>query len=206
MSTGASVRLEEPGNRPASIFADLLAKVRAGDNMAAEELVRRFEPLVRREVRLRMEDERLNRLFDSLDVSQSVFASFFTRMSAGEYDLDEPRQLVQLLAAMARNKLASRARHEFRRRRDVRRVAVTEPDELEQIVEDRETPSSVVAQQELVDRFRQSLTAEERELADLRSQGLSWPEIADRMGGNPQARRMQMCRSLDRVVKLLPAD
>jgi hypothetical protein len=49
-------------------FTEFVRRIRAGDDAAAEELVRRYEPLIRREVRLRIEDERLNRAFDSLDV------------------------------------------------------------------------------------------------------------------------------------------
>jgi RNA polymerase sigma factor (sigma-70 family) len=203
MGTLVDFRCQKPRVSPDSVFSELLWRVRAGENSAAEELVKRFEPLVRREVRLRMEDERLNRHFDSLDVSQSVFASFFARMSVGKYNLEEPGQLVQLLVAMARNKLASRARHEFRLRRNARRISITEPVALEQVVDDHPSPSVVVAEQELAERFRQSLTAEERELADLRSQGNSWPEIAERMGGNAQARRMQLSRAVDRAMKLL---
>lgn len=35
-------------------FADFLRRIRAGDDLAAMELVRRFEPLIRREVRTRI--------------------------------------------------------------------------------------------------------------------------------------------------------
>ena len=85
-------------------FTDFIRRVRAGDAQAAAELVRRYEPLIRREVRLRLEDRRLARAFDSMDVCQSVLASFFVRTAAGQYDLEEPGQLVKLLARMARNK------------------------------------------------------------------------------------------------------
>src|SRR4029453_16591416 len=108
-------------------FTDFVRRIRAGDDAAAEELVRRYEPLIRREVRLRIEDERLNRAFDSVDVCQSVLASFFVRAATGEYDLEGPDQLVRLLVTMARNKLASKARHEHRQRRDYRRVGATDP-------------------------------------------------------------------------------
>src|SRR5262245_55372827 len=93
-------------------FSDFIRRVRAGDEQAAADLVRRFEPLIRREVRLRLEDRRLGRLFDSMDVCQSVLASFFVRTAAGQYDLDQPGQLVKLLVQMARNKLASAARRQ----------------------------------------------------------------------------------------------
>src|SRR6516225_9099452 len=103
-------------------FLGLMAGVRAGDEGAAAELVRRYEPLIRREVRLRLEDRRLARVFDSMDVCQSVLASFFVRAAAGQYDLNEPGQLVRLLVTMARNKLVSAARQQYRQRRDPRRL------------------------------------------------------------------------------------
>ena len=116
---------------------------------AAEELVRRFEPLIRREVRLGIEDQRLNRAFDSMDVCQSVLGSFFVRMAVGEYDLEQPEQLVRLLVTMARNKLASRARQEHRQRRDARRIATTESETLERLVDAQPTPSEMAAGAEL---------------------------------------------------------
>src|SRR3954454_383646 len=106
-----------------SPFAEVVARVRAGAARAAEELVRRYEPLIRREVRLRLEDRRLARLFDSMDVCQAVLASFFVRAAGGGYELDAPEQLVGLLVKMARNKLAAAARKAPRQRRDHRRQA-----------------------------------------------------------------------------------
>ena len=81
-------------------FSEFLRRIRAGDDEAAQELVARYEPLIRREVRLRIEDDRLNRAFDSIDVSQSVLARFFLRAATGEYELNSPDQLARLLVTM----------------------------------------------------------------------------------------------------------
>jgi hypothetical protein len=59
------------------MFADFIQRIRGGDARAAEELVRRYESVIRVEVRHRLSDPRLRRLFDSMDISQSVLASFF---------------------------------------------------------------------------------------------------------------------------------
>ncbi len=184
-------------------FAEFMQRIRAGDDAAAEELVRRYEPLIRREVRLRIEDDRLNRAFDSNDVSQSVLASFFVRAAIGEYDLDQPDQLVRLLVAMVRNKLVSRARQERRLRRDVRRVSFGATETLEQVADPCPSASEMLSRQELLDRLRTSLTDEERQIADLRSQGLSWEDVAGRLGGSGQARRMQLSRGVERVGRAL---
>ena len=187
-------------------FTDFIQRIRAGDDQAAEELVRRYEPLIRREVRLRIEDERLNRVFDSMDVCQSVLASFFVRAAIGEYDLDEPQNLVRLLVTMARNKLASKARQEHRQRRDSRRVVGTGNEELEQLLDEQPSPSELLSRREQLERMRASLTDEEREIADLRGQGLAWEEVANRLGGSGQARRMQLTRGIERVGRELGLD
>jgi hypothetical protein len=50
------------------------------------------------------------------------------------------------------------------------------------------------------------LTEEERQLARLRADGLSWEEVAARMGGKAQARRMQLNRGVERAAKKLRLD
>lgn len=187
-------------------FTGFIQRIRAGDDQAAEELVRRYEPLIRREVRLRIEDERLNRAFDSMDVCQSVLASFFVRAAAGEYDLDEPQNLVRLLVSMARNKLASKARLEHRQRRDHRRVTVTDPEAMNELMDGQPSPSEILSRRELLERMRASLSEEEREIADLRVEGLAWEQVAERLGGNGNTRRMQLTRGIERIVRELGLD
>jgi RNA polymerase sigma factor (sigma-70 family) len=181
-------------------FADFLQRIRAGDDAAALELVNRFEPLIRREVRMRIGDDRLNRAFDSLDVSQSVFANFFSRAATGEYQLDEPDQLARLLMSMARNRLVSRVRRERRLVRDVRRLAV-ESSSLDQVADARPSPSEVVSRKEALELLRSTLTEEEHQIFELRRAGLSWNEVAAQLGGSGQARRMQLSRGLARLER-----
>jgi RNA polymerase sigma factor (sigma-70 family) len=181
-------------------FGDFICRIRAGDEQAAFELVRQYEPLIRREVRLRLEDRRLRRLFDSMDVCQSVLNSFFLRVSAGQYDLDRPEQLLNLLVAMARNKLASAARTQHRQRRDQRRMVGGAQGELARVADPRPGPEETVAGRELLRRFRDGLSDEEKQLVELRGQGLAWAEIASQLGGTPQARRMQFSRAVDRII------
>ncbi len=186
-------------------FPELIRRVRVGDADAAAELVRRYEPLIRREVRLRLEDTRLNRLFDSDDVCQSVLASFFVRTAAGQFDLERPDQLIRLLLQMARNKVASAARAQSRQRRDHRRASGGD-EALEWTADGTPTPSRVVSGRELLEQFRTRLGPEERQIADLRAEGLQWSEVAEKMGGSPQARRMQLARAVERVSQILGLD
>jgi RNA polymerase sigma-70 factor (ECF subfamily) len=183
-------------------FTEFLRRVRAGDAQAAEELVRRYEPLIRREVRLKLQDPGLNRVFDSMDVCQSVLASFFVRAAAGQYDLSRPAQALGLLVRMARNKVAMAARRQRAQRRDGRRVADAGVEDIDPAGA-AATPSRVVAARELLDRVRERLGDDERRLAEMRAQGREWSDIAAEMGGTADGRRMQLARALDRVVQEL---
>jgi DNA-directed RNA polymerase specialized sigma24 family protein len=181
-------------------YADFIRRIRAGDAQAAEEVVRRFEREIRLEVRtcLRLRDARLRRVFDSMDVCQSVLASFFVRASVGEFDLDEPSQLIRLLVGMARHKLSDQVKHHQRRRRDIRRVGVSDPAEVHTGVT-AETPSQLIAGKELLQMFRERLSEEELQVADLRSHGHDWASVARELGGTPEGRRKQLARAIQRV-------
>jgi RNA polymerase sigma-70 factor (ECF subfamily) len=184
------------------VFAEFLHRIRAGEEQAARELVARYEQVVRREIRARLRDPRLQRLFDSADFCQSVFASFFVRAAAGQYDLDNPSQLVSLLLGMARRKLAFCVRQQRAQRRDNRRLQEGDRP-LEQVADQQASPSELVGRQELVALVRQHLSKEENQIAQLRGQGCSWSEVAAQLGGTPEARRVQLARALDRVTRAL---
>jgi RNA polymerase sigma-70 factor (ECF subfamily) len=185
-------------------FGEFISRIRAGDGQAAEELVRRYESAIRLAVRTRLTDPALKRQFDSVDVCQSVLASFFLRAAAGQYDLDEPAQLVALLVRMAQNKLAGQVRFHQRQRRDARQAVGM--DAAGQQAASDPSPSRVVAGRELLEALRGWLTAEERDLADRRAAGQAWAEIAAALGGTATARRMQLKRAIDRVAPELGLD
>jgi RNA polymerase sigma-70 factor (ECF subfamily) len=197
LSSGSS-RTASSGD--ADSFADFLQRIRAGDAQAATELVRQYESTVRLEVRMRLRSQRLRRVIDSMDICQSVLASFFVRAAAGQFDLEEPKQLVKLLVGIARNKVAFQARKEQAQRRDNRRVEAVDLNDLA-VAASGPSPSELVAGAELLQVFRQRLSPEERQLADLRARDLDWAEIAAEVGGTAAARRMQFARAMDRVAQ-----
>jgi RNA polymerase sigma factor (sigma-70 family) len=186
-------------------FHDLLRRIRAGDEQAATELVRSYEPVIRRVIHMRLRDSRLRRLFDSLDICQSVLGSFFVRAALGQYELETPDQLVKLLAAMARNKLANQARQQQASPRDHRRQAALTPDKLEALAAGP-TPSREVEARELLTEARRRLPADERRLLELREQGCEWGEIATTVGGTPEALRKRLARAVDEVAQQLGLD
>jgi hypothetical protein len=106
---------------------------------------------------------------------------------------------------MTRNKVASEARRQFRQRRDPRREAAHRPEDLE-TTDDRASPSEEVAAQELLREFRRRLSAEERQLSELRADGVAWAEVAARLGGTAEGRRRQLTRAVKRVAQELGLD
>jgi RNA polymerase sigma-70 factor (ECF subfamily) len=183
----------------------MMCRIRDGDQEAATELVRHYEPTIRRVIRFRLRDTHLKTVLDSMDVCQSVMCSFFLRAAAGQYELEQPEQLVQLLVTMARNKLASRARLELAQRRDRRRVTAA-GDQAEQLAAHTETPSQVLVARELLEETYRRLAPEELELVRLRHDGLSWDEIAARLGETSQNLRKRFSRALNRVARELGVD
>jgi RNA polymerase sigma-70 factor (ECF subfamily) len=190
---------------PNPAFAELLRRLRAGEEDAAATLVQQYEPFIRREVRLRLTDPGLVRLFDSADICQSVLKSFFVRVAAGQYELDRPEDLVRLLVRMARNKVASKARQLRSRPADRRRLRGAALQDLELVVDDP-SPTQVVQNRDLLREVLRRLPDEERRLAELRAQGRTWQEISTARGGSAEARRKQLTRALDRVLQQLGLD
>ncbi len=84
-----------------SSFEQLIERVRAGDEAAAGELVRLYEPEVRRFVHFRLTTPALRRFVDSLDICQSVLTNLFVHLDKGGLQLDNPDQLRRLLITMA---------------------------------------------------------------------------------------------------------
>jgi RNA polymerase sigma factor (sigma-70 family) len=185
-----------------NLFLTLVRRVRAGDGAAAAELVRLYEPAVRRVVRMRLRDPRLRRVLDSTDVCQSVLASFFVRAAAGQFELDRPEQLLRLLAVMARNKLAGQARRSYVTRRHVGDEASPES----RLLDPGPGPNQLATWRDLLGAVRGKLSDEERRLADLRACSRGWEQIAAEVGGSPDALRKKLSRALDRVARQLGLD
>lgn len=188
-----------------SQFGELIQKVRSGDEEAAAQLVKLYEPAIRRAVRLRMGDSRLQAAFDSMDICQSVMASFFVRAAAGQYEIDTAQELIGLLVAMARKKLAMQIRKQRAAKRDQRRQVASPNEDL--LEGQPPSPSRQLMAKELLDQVMERLTQEEQQLIHLRNQGLSWQEISDKQPGTtPDGLRIKLSRAIDRIATELKVE
>ena len=185
-----------------SLFSEFLRRVRAGDASAVEELVRRYASAVRVAVRVRLTDPALRRQFDSVDVCQSVLASFFARAAAGQYDLCEPAQLTALLVRMALNKFSNQIRRSRRGRRDVRRTKGL-GGASHTVQEARPGPDRLAEARDLLAALRAGLSDAERAVADRRAADRTWEEIAAEPGGDADALRRRFNRAVRRLAPRL---
>jgi RNA polymerase sigma-70 factor (ECF subfamily) len=179
-------------------FDKFLAALRAGDERAAAELVRRYEPYLRQVIRMRLTDPCLRRVFDSVDICQSVLGEFFVRMADGRFQFQDPDRLRALLVTMALNKLIDRVRRERHHGGG--------------LPEDLDAPGPVPAPDEqalsrdLVQAIRDRLSPRECRVVDQRLQGRTWPEIAANDGGQPDALRILYARAVARVRRELAGE
>jgi RNA polymerase sigma factor (sigma-70 family) len=181
-----------------SSFIDLIHKAQAHDEQAAAELMGRYEPAVRRVVRLRLLDARLRRVLDSVDVCQSVMANFFEKLAHGGYPLQSPEQLIKLLSTMAHNKLTDHMRRQHAQRRDNRQTVAYDIEEAA-LAAPGPSPSQAAATRELLDEVRGRLSDDELQILELRNEGQDWADIAADLGGTPDALRKKLARALARV-------
>ncbi len=180
-------------------FRQLIRRVRERDQEAAQELVRRYESAILRVVRIHMRDSRLRRVLDSTDICQSVLASFFVRTALGQYEVDSPAQLLNLLATITRNKLTNQANRLRAQRRDIRRETSIH-DHAGPFVHPASDPSRQVSAREILENVIRGLNEDERYLAEQRSLGRSWPELAAEVGATDVALRKKLTRALHRVM------
>jgi RNA polymerase sigma factor (sigma-70 family) len=183
----------------------LIARVRAGDQAAASELVRDYEPHIRRAIQIQLRDPRIRSTLDTADICQSVMASFFARLALGQYDLSEPGRLASLLVKMARSKVATRARRAEVTRRG-RQGQEMMAQTMRAVVDPAPEPSRLVMGRDLLEQFHRRLEPDERALSDRRANGSTWNEIAAEVGSTPEALRKKLARALNRVACELGLD
>jgi RNA polymerase sigma-70 factor (ECF subfamily) len=158
---------------------DLLEQFRSGDDAAAAELFRTYEPYLRKVVRRQL-PRQLRAKFDSQDVVQSVWAQVLARFRDANWKFASPAQLRAFLATVTRNRLTDRIRHFHAALERERSLAEMCPTGLPAAAQPR--PSELVRADDLWERMLALCPAEHHQLLRLRRQGLSLGEIAARTG------------------------
>ncbi|MBX9656680.1 hypothetical protein K2Y11_23935 [bacterium] len=189
-------------------FADLIARVRARDAAAMEEVFQRFGPAILRTARLQMFNSRLRRMYESADIANSVMKSFLIRIAdeGNSWKIDEPGDLAKLLISMTDHKVITKIRRETAQKRGGGKT--DKPlDEGIQIGDDRPTPEEIAIIQEEAARCWELLDEDTRSLFHMRYRDeLSWNEIGAKLGLSGDASRKKLERGLSEVRRKIEQD
>ncbi len=192
-------------------FRALMRRVIAGDGRARDDLARAYQPVLHRCAHDFLFHPGVRRILGSLDLANDVWKSFFEGLDAGQFGLggsdaagpdrgrfalESPAQLEKLLQAMAFNKAVNEVRRHTAARRGGGRVGTLEYEPAST----EPSPEDQVANLELARKARQLLAPGEWRLFCLHQiEGLSWDDIATRVGGKPNTLCRQLARALERV-------
>lgn len=178
----------------------LIERVKAGDPAAAQEFVRRFGPQIRRAIRTRGTGQRLQRVLDSEDLCQSVLRRFWAHLPQGAVPVDDPTKLLKWLVTVARNRHREVLRREGADKRggDLQRDPGSEV--MAQVAESGGAVGAELEQREFLDQLLARLGEEERTIARLRAEGMSWESIAEQFGQGVEALRKRYQRAVSRII------
>jgi RNA polymerase sigma-70 factor (ECF subfamily) len=184
-------------------FLDLMARIRSGDEDASTQVFQRFAHRLLGLARSRL-DGLTRQKVDPDDVLQSVFQSFFRRVSDDQWDLDNWDNLWGLLARITVRKCVHRVEYFRAQRRDVRRDVSAGPgldssaEGLEPASEEP-TPSAYAMLAEAVQNLLEKLEPRDRRIVEMSLRGHSAEEVSAAVGCTERT----VYRVLERVRKQL---
>jgi RNA polymerase sigma-70 factor (ECF subfamily) len=177
-------------------FANLIESASLGNGAAIATLLERFEPEVRTMVRARL-PRALRDQTDSMDIVQAIWTSIFTGKPDDVGKFADAGQFRGFLAGVARNKVNEEHRRRTRTKKyDLAReerlyVRKGERDVPREVAAPDPTPSEEVQADDRLDQLTRGRTPEEVRVVKLRRQGLTYDEIAQRLGiGERSVRRV----------------
>lgn len=168
-------------------FTGLLMRVRAGDEQAARQLLEAFEGELRLMVRVRLPNALRNQ-YDSMDFVQAAWASVLVGPGACDAHFEGPRQFLRYLSGVVQNKVWE----EYRRRTRTKKYELAreerlyvrkgDHEEVREVVAPGPTPSQELQARDRLGQLLAGRSPAEIEVLELRRQGLTFQEIADRTG------------------------
>lgn len=163
----------------------LLARWKAGDDAAAEEIFGRYLHRLAGLARKRL-SEKMQRRVDPEDVVQSVYRSFFRHAKEDRYELKRSGDLWRLLAAITINKTLGQIEYHQAAKRSIDgEAAIPEGEDafVSPVAVAREpTVEEAVAVTDEIESFMLSLGPLEQQVLELRLQERGSEEIADSIG------------------------
>lgn len=186
---------------------ELVDRWRGGDQDAATELYERyFDRLMQIVAGHVMQTYR--KQVEPEDVVQSAFGTVFRRMKNGSFSFKSDGDVWKLLVTVVLNKLRNRVRYLNAERRDIRREIRGEADFDGVLAAQLSTPPGIREAMEFASLVRDvfefaMISDHEKELLQLRLEGHSQQEIAEKLGVTDRTIRRMMERIRERMSQLL---
>jgi RNA polymerase sigma factor (sigma-70 family) len=162
----------------------LLKLWQAGDETAAQKLFERYLERLLALARRRI-SQRLASRVDPEDVVQSVFRTFFGRVKAGQFTIQDPEDVCKLLVRITVHKTLRQVAFHKAAKRNASLEAGHSEEAQERLLEvlDREpTPEAANAFLDQLEHFLELLRPQDRQILELRMQGYNNLEIAEKLG------------------------
>jgi RNA polymerase sigma-70 factor (ECF subfamily) len=193
---------------PDPSFVDLMARVRAGDEGAAAEVVNRFTRRLIELARSRL-DPLLRRKLDPEDILQSVYRSFFQHHAQGQYHLESWEGLWGMLVVMTLRRCGYRRAYFRAACRDVYREAgPADPDAVAScaLLAREPTPPEAALLADTIQQLMQGLTPREQHILTLALEGHTSSEISGRVGRTERTVQRLLKRVRLRLEEMHAAD
>jgi RNA polymerase sigma-70 factor (ECF subfamily) len=178
----------------------LIAEFQAGSESAAQALFDRYCERLMRLAKRRI-GQRMTSRVDPEDVVQSAYRTFFTQVKNDEFSFHEQDDLFKLLVRLTVHKaLRQIAYHRAAKRNpELEALQSSNPQEfLQQISAESATPDMEVALLDEFEQFMGQLQPLDRDVLQLKLQGYSTVEIAEKLGSYDRKIR----RVLERIQEL----
>ena len=155
----------------------LVRRFQLGEQDAATALYRRYaERLEKLAVRNTGNDLAVR--FDSEDVVQSVFRTFFRRVQGGAYNLPEGEELWRLLLVLALNKIRKLAAHHRAQKRSVKTTTSPGTELLQQLPGNHEDGLALESLKTVIQEVLSDMTETQQQIVTLRIDGWQLSQIA----------------------------
>jgi RNA polymerase sigma-70 factor (ECF subfamily) len=168
----------------APLDRSLLRLWQAGNEDAARQIFDRYVERLLALARKRI-SQRLASRVDPEDVVQSVFRTFFGRVKAGQFTIEDPDDVCKLLARITVNKtLRQIAFHKAAKRNASLETGHGDEahDRLLEVLDREPTPDDTNTFLDQLEHFLSQLRPQDKQILEMRMQGYNNVEIAEKLG------------------------
>jgi DNA-directed RNA polymerase specialized sigma24 family protein len=174
----------------------LVDRLNAGETAALGEIWGLFGNHIRRRARNRLREFGLSGKAESMDICNNVLLDM---VKQDMLHINKPTDVLAYFCRAVDNQVRSVVRALLSEKRDIRREIDLTNSAIVPRSPSSESPSLQVIQTEILDMVADALGSDGQAFVRLYLDLYSWGEIAERLGGTPDAARMRWHRCVNRV-------